>query len=64
MGSFAETVSARRVARQLGTDHHELVLTEADVAARAPELLARLDQPLADQALVPLHALAEFARRW
>jgi len=61
-GSFDETVRARRVARQLDTEHHEVILTEAEVAARAPGLLARLDQPLADQALLPLHALSEFAR--
>ena len=28
-----------------------------------PSVLASLDQPLADQALMPLHAVAEFARR-
>jgi len=61
-GSFDETVRARQVARQLNTEHHEVILTEAEVATRAPDLLARLDQPLADQALLPLHALSEFAR--
>lgn len=62
IGSFDETSHARRVARQLDTEHHELTLTQDEVAARAPGLLARLDQPLADQALIPLHALSEFAR--
>ncbi len=62
VGSFDETSQARRVARQLDTEHHEVILTEPDVAARAPVLLAALDQPLADQALVSLHALSEFAR--
>lgn len=62
MGSFDETARARRVARRLGAEHHEVTFTQAEVAAHAPELLARLDQPLADQALVPLHALSEFAR--
>jgi asparagine synthase (glutamine-hydrolysing) len=62
VGSFDETSQAARVARYLDTDHHEITLTQADVAVRAPSLLASLDQPLADQALVPLHALSEFAR--
>jgi len=62
VGSFDETAQARRVARMLDTEHHEVALTQTDVAERAPSLLARLDQPLADQALVPLHALSEFAR--
>jgi asparagine synthase (glutamine-hydrolysing) len=62
VGSVNETDSARRTAGVLGTDHRELVLTEADVAARVPSLLGGLDQPLADQALVSLHAVAELAR--
>ncbi len=62
VGSFDETSQARRVAQRLDTEHHEVVLTEAEVGARAPALLASLDQPLADQALVSLHALSEFAR--
>jgi asparagine synthase (glutamine-hydrolysing) len=47
----------------MGTDHHEITLTEATVKVQAPRLLARLDQPIADQALVAMHAVAEFARR-
>jgi asparagine synthase (glutamine-hydrolysing) len=62
VGSFDETAQARRVAEQLGSEHHELRLSESDVARRVPWLLANLDQPLADQALVPLSALSEFAR--
>ena len=63
LGEVSETVPARATARELGADHHELTLTGADVAERAPALLAGLDQPLADQALVALHAVAELARR-
>src|SRR5204862_7800023 len=46
-----------------GARHAELRLTGADVAGTAPELLARLDQPLADPSLVATHALAVRARR-
>ena len=62
VGSFDETAQARRVAQRLGTEHHEVILTEAEVGERAPAMLASLDQPLADQALISLHALSEFAR--
>jgi asparagine synthase (glutamine-hydrolysing) len=62
VGPFDETLRARRVAQQLGTDHHEVILTEADVGRRAPKLMAEMDQPLADKALVSLHALSDFAR--
>ena len=61
-GAVNETERARAVAGRLGSDHHEVTLTQADVAERAPAVLARLDQPLADRAAIPLHALSEFAR--
>jgi len=62
VGSVDESATARRVARNVGAEHHELRLTSSDVAGRVPSLLRSLDQPLADQALVPLNAVAEFAR--
>ncbi len=62
VGSVDETGRAREVAARLGSEHHEVTLTLADVAERVPKLLASLDQPLADRATVPLHALSEFAR--
>jgi asparagine synthase (glutamine-hydrolysing) len=62
MGSVNETDAAGRGGGGAGTEHHELVCSERDVAERVPALLGRLDQPLADQAVVPLHALSEFAR--
>lgn len=62
-GTVDETAPARRAAELIGTEHHEVVLTESDVRARAPRVLAALDQPIADQALVASHALAECARQ-
>ena len=48
--------------QRLGSDHHEVTLTGDDVALRAPAVFGALDQPLGDRALLPLHALSEFAR--
>jgi asparagine synthase (glutamine-hydrolysing) len=62
VGAVSETEPARAIAEEIGSDHRELVLTQEDVARRAPALLAGLDQPLADQALVALHGVAELAR--
>jgi asparagine synthase (glutamine-hydrolysing) len=61
-GDVAETGPAQVAARAIGSEHHELVLSEAAVAVRAPAALSRLDQPLADPAFVALNALSEFAR--
>src|SRR5439155_3422828 len=62
VGAVDETERAREVARRLGSEHHEVTLTSADVALRAPVVLGSIDQPLGDRALLPLHALSEFAR--
>jgi asparagine synthase (glutamine-hydrolysing) len=62
VGAVNETAQARRTAEYLDSEHHELTLTEEEVASRTPGLLASMDQPLADRALVPLNALSEFAR--
>jgi asparagine synthase (glutamine-hydrolysing) len=63
VGTVDETAQARRTALELGTDHEELIFPQNELVARVPALLAGMDQPLADQALVPLHAIAEHARR-
>jgi asparagine synthase (glutamine-hydrolysing) len=62
-GDVNETVAARRSAAAIGSEHHELLLTNDDVAELVPATAAALDQPIADQAMVPLRALSGFARR-
>jgi asparagine synthase (glutamine-hydrolysing) len=62
IGGVNETERARAVAERLGSEHHEVTLTQADVAVRAPHVLSRMDQPLGDRATLPLNALSEFAR--
>jgi asparagine synthase (glutamine-hydrolysing) len=64
VGTTNELEGARESARMLGSEHHELILSGHEVAARTPGALASLDQPLADQAFIALHLLAEFARQW
>jgi asparagine synthase (glutamine-hydrolysing) len=62
VGGVNETERARIVAERLGSEHHEVTLSQEDVAERAPLVLSRMDQPLGDRATLPLHALSEFAR--
>lgn len=63
IGGFNEFEPARRVAQLLGTEHREFTITGDDVESRVPTVLAALDQPIADQALIASHALAEGARK-
>lgn len=60
--SFDEADHALAVARHLGTRHHVRTLTATQSLALVPELLAKLDQPLADPSIVPTYFLCQFAR--
>lgn len=61
--SYDETPYARLVARQLGTDHHEVMLGEREVLEAIPRILSHLAEPVGDSSIVPTALLAEVARR-
>jgi asparagine synthase (glutamine-hydrolysing) len=61
-GEHDERAAAREMATQIGSEHRDFAMSAAEAGARVPALLAALDQPLADAAVVPLHSVAEFAR--
>jgi asparagine synthase (glutamine-hydrolysing) len=62
VGDVGETHKARQTAKRLRTTHYELELRAEAAAEMLPRLCASLDQPVADQALLPLHAVCGFAR--
>jgi asparagine synthase (glutamine-hydrolysing) len=57
-----ELEQARAVARHLGTDHHELVVTP-DMAHQLPQLVWHMDEPLGDPAALPTFFVSQLARR-
>lgn len=59
---YNELPFAARVAREFGTQHHEIVV-QPDVAELLPKLLWHLDEPMADAAFVTTYLVSEFARR-
>ncbi len=61
-GRYDERPYARAVAARYGTDHEELVL-EPDLDRALPRLAASLDEPLGDEAALPLFLICEAARR-
>ena len=63
IGDVTEISAARRTAEAIGAEHHTLTLTQGEVAGRLASVMAQIDQPLADQALVPLDAVSELARK-
>ncbi len=61
-GSFDESTHARRVARYLQTEHHEMVLTPKMLLDLLPELAAHIDEPFADPSIMPTYLVSKFAR--
>jgi asparagine synthase (glutamine-hydrolysing) len=60
--SFSETDEAREVARQFGTEHHELIV-RPDAVALLPRLVRSFDEPFADSSAIPVYHVSELARR-
>jgi asparagine synthase (glutamine-hydrolysing) len=58
---FNEAHHARKVAKYLGTSHHEEMLSP-DPALVVEKISQVLDQPFADSSIVPTYLLAKFAR--
>ena len=56
VGDVSEGTAARATAERLELDHREVTLSAADVASTVPALVAALDQPNGDPALVALRA--------
>jgi asparagine synthase (glutamine-hydrolysing) len=59
--SYSELEFARAVANHCGTRHHQEVLTP-DYLALLPEVVAQLDQPIADFSVFPTLLVARMAR--
>lgn len=60
--SYDESHYARIVARHYDTDHHERILSAADCARILPEVVSRLDEPMADASVAPTYLLSGVTR--
>jgi asparagine synthase (glutamine-hydrolysing) len=58
-----EAIHARAVAKHLGTDHTEMILTPAQALDIVPRLPRMFDEPFADSSQVPTFLVSEMARR-
>ncbi len=59
---YDELDPARVVAQHFGTNHHEIIIDESDLAGFIPELLAQQDEPLSDWTSIPQHFVSQLAR--
>lgn len=60
---FDESSDAAAVARHLGAEHTELIVTESDALAVVSDLGAMYDEPFADSSQIPTRLVSELARR-
>ena len=60
--SYDEASYANQVARHLGTDHFNKVLTPKHTLELIDEIYNQMDEPFADASLIPTYFLSKFAR--
>src|SRR3984957_3501760 len=60
---YDESQDARRVADHLGTDHLDLVVTDADALEAIPKLPTLYDEPFADSSQIPTTLLAAMTKK-
>lgn len=60
---YNESPFARQVAEELGTEHHEWIVTPRDVMDVIPDLPTFYDEPFADSSQLPTVLVAKFARQ-
>lgn len=58
--SFDESKYARKVAKHLGTNHYEKILSVNDCLDIIPKIAESLDEPIADASIVPTYLLSKF----
>ena len=61
--SYSELPYARRMAKALSTNHHE-VLVEGNIAEILPEIVTYFDEPYADSSMVPLYFVSKLAQEY
>jgi asparagine synthase (glutamine-hydrolysing) len=60
--AYNEIEEARYVAREYGTDHHEVMITQQELLDFLPDLIFHQDEPIADPVCVPLYYVSKLAR--
>jgi asparagine synthase (glutamine-hydrolysing) len=60
--SYDESEFASLVARQLGTEHHEVRFGEAELPRLIEKVFSKMDEPLADASILPTTLLCEVAK--
>jgi asparagine synthase (glutamine-hydrolysing) len=60
--AYNEIDEARLVAKEFGTDHHEVMISQQELLDFLPDLIFHQDEPIADPVCVPLYYVSKLAR--
>jgi asparagine synthase (glutamine-hydrolysing) len=60
---FNESVHAKEVAKHLGTEHHEYILSQDDALGLFDSLLDTYDEPFADSSCIPTMLVSQMAKK-
>ncbi len=61
--AYDESTYAENVAKHLGTEHTNFVVTASEMLAIVPKLASMFDEPFADSSQIPTHLVARLARQ-
>ena len=61
--SFDESVYASAVAKHLGTDHSEIILSSSDAIASLDDITNSYDEPFADSSQIPTYLVSKLAKK-
>jgi len=62
--SFDETDKSRTVAKLIGSNHHEFILSEKDLAESIDTILLNFDEPYADSSALPTYLVASKTKQF
>jgi len=60
---YDESAAARAIAKHLGTEHHEMIVTSKEAQDVIPMLSNMYDEPFADSSQIPTYLVSKLARK-
>lgn len=61
--NFDESIFSKEIAKHLGTNHHEYLLSEKEVSDRVINIINDYDEPFADSSQIPTNLISQFAKK-
>lgn len=58
---YNEAEHAAALAKHLGTDHHEMYVSHADLLNNVPQILRAMDEPFSDVSILPTYLVSKLA---